>query len=348
MTRQILEDAFNIRFQLTEGSDKGKLIARGQFAKADIPTANRRIYPGNLWKREINKIRDSLKNRRVYGECDHPSDGKTKLQRVSHLLTNLQMEDDGTITGELEVIEGTKWGDTLAAIIRAGGEIGVSSRGLGSVKQNSEGYDVVQEDFSFMTFDCVADPAVSNSYPKFQYESSTPPPGEQIKEDKLPSTCKIFKNDDKFLLCVNHRYQGTYLNESDAKKAAQTLLEDDSKTQEIYGKRAKTLADMQKQADDLQTTKPEDSQKIKQNAQALGKDWGIDPTKIQEDEPEIPQEPQASQDQPEASQPETPEAQEPTERQPIKADVYILPDKQEISDVEKLLTRSGFDISDVQ
>lgn len=173
MSKQLLTDVMPVRFQIQEdNANTGRLVARGEFARADVPTANRRVYPSRIWKKQIQKIQEDMVKRRTLGELDHPSDGKTKLQRVSHVITGLEIQEDGTVVGELEVIEGTPNGDTLAAIIRSNCEVGVSSRGYGSVRQDAEGNDVVQDDFNFMTFDAVADPAVTSSYPKFEREQA--------------------------------------------------------------------------------------------------------------------------------------------------------------------------------
>lgn len=168
MSKELLVDTQGTaRATLTEGKE-GQLIARGEFARCGVPTANKRIYAENLWKREIGKLKESIESKRAFGECDHPSDGKTKLQRVSHLITDLSIDDNGVIIGEAIILDTSK-GKDLKAIADAGGQVGVSSRGYGSVQRNNEGYDVVQEDFNLLTFDFVADPANVTSYPKFEY-----------------------------------------------------------------------------------------------------------------------------------------------------------------------------------
>lgn len=169
MTKQLLIDTFSVKFSLTE-SKNGRAVGKGVFARAGIPTANRRVYPESVWRKNINKLLKDMKERKTYGELDHPEDGKTKLQRVSHLMTDLKLESDGTIIGEMEVIPGTPNGDILNALIDANCTIGVSSRGYGSVKMNESGHDVVQDDYVLMTFDAVSDPANATSWPEFSQE----------------------------------------------------------------------------------------------------------------------------------------------------------------------------------
>lgn len=144
-------------------SGSGKIVARGQFARSDKPTANKRLYREHLWKREINRLNEAIQRRRCFGELDHPQDGRTKLQRVSHLVTNLKV-DGNDVVGEAELLD-TPNGRILQALAKANAEIGISSRGYGSVKTLPDGTQEVQEDFRLDTFDFVADPATHTAYP---------------------------------------------------------------------------------------------------------------------------------------------------------------------------------------
>jgi len=165
--KELLVDTVNIRLAMTEADGGGKIIARGEFARGDVPTANKRVYPTKLWKREINRLGESMGGRKVFGELDHPEDGKTKLSRASHLVLNLKVNDDGVVIGEAEVMD-TDAGRNLKAILDAGGTIGISSRGYGSVKLSEDGqHNVVQDDYNLLTFDFVADPAQGTAYPEF-------------------------------------------------------------------------------------------------------------------------------------------------------------------------------------
>lgn len=163
MTKTLLMDAFPIRLSLDEGTN-GKLVARGEFGRADLATQNGRVYPRAIYEREIKKLQENVSSRRVFGELDHPADGKTKLQRASHVITKLSINEDGIVVGEAEILD-TPNGRTLKAILEASAEVGVSSRGFGSTKQASGGQQVVGEDFMLRTFDFVADPAMKSAYP---------------------------------------------------------------------------------------------------------------------------------------------------------------------------------------
>lgn len=163
MSKPLLSDVSFVRLSLAESTgDRVKL--RGEFAKCGVATENKRIYPKPVWEKEIKRLGKALKERRVFGEVDHPSDGQTKLARVSHIVTDLSVKD-GIVIGEAEIMP-TEAGKNLLALLKANVPVGVSSRGFGSVKTNESGQDVVQEDYKLVTFDFVADPADVDAYPQ--------------------------------------------------------------------------------------------------------------------------------------------------------------------------------------
>jgi len=187
MGAELLIESTPFTFTLEESKDKpGKVIARGQFARFDRPTENKRYYGRHLWEREIKRLDESMKTRKVMGELDHPADGRTKLTRVSHLLTGLRIEGQ-EIIGEAEVMD-TPNGRILKAIMAAGAQVGVSSRGFGSTKARSDGIDEVQEDFRLDTFDFVADPATRTAYPDVFTEERA-----KIPEDDMGVTTEELK-----------------------------------------------------------------------------------------------------------------------------------------------------------
>lgn len=167
----LLTESFLFKAQLLESDGNGNIIARGQFGSADIPTANKRVYPRPLMERELSILQPKMVDNQVFGELDHPGDGTTKLQRVSHLITKAELQDDGLIIGEAVILPDTRNGKQLMAILKNGGKVGVSSRGFGSVQSDADGNDVVQDDFQLLTWDFVADPAAAGSYPEFTTES---------------------------------------------------------------------------------------------------------------------------------------------------------------------------------
>lgn len=155
---------------IQEDRGSGKLVIRGEFGRVDVPTQNGRIYSRKLVRREFDRLAESISNRAVYGECDHPSDGKTKFSRVSHIITKLDIEDDGRVMGEAEVLR-TPAGNILRAIVEAKGSLGVSSRGFGSVESQQDGTSRVCEDFKLKTYDVVVDPAMESARPEAVQEA---------------------------------------------------------------------------------------------------------------------------------------------------------------------------------
>jgi hypothetical protein len=165
-SKPLLEDMRWISYQLVEdASGSGKVVVRGEFARSGIATENKRVYPRSLWVRELKKLRKAMEERRLFGELDHPSDGRTQLARASHIITNLEIEDEGRVLGEAEVMD-TSRGRDLKELLKSGCKVGVSSRGYGSTRTNQKGEEIVQEDYNLVTFDFVAEPADSTAYPE--------------------------------------------------------------------------------------------------------------------------------------------------------------------------------------
>lgn len=151
-----------------------KVVVRGEFGRADKPTANKRLYPHSLWESQIDRLQSSLSSRKVVGELDHPSDGRTSLQRISHVITKLSLEGD-LVIGEAEILD-TTLGRDLKVMLAAGIPIGISSRGYGSVKPSKDGVSIVDEaDYKLVTFDFVAEPADETAYPNVFFEGAEIP-----------------------------------------------------------------------------------------------------------------------------------------------------------------------------
>jgi hypothetical protein len=138
----------------------------GQFQFADRPNANGRIYPFEILEHAIHEIQKDVASRRVMGEFDHPPDAKIHLDRVSHLLTKLYMEN-AAVYGEMEVLEKTPMGAIAKALVESGVQLGISSRGVGDMEtiihEGNQVYQVLPG-FTFVTFDIVAEPSVQGSY----------------------------------------------------------------------------------------------------------------------------------------------------------------------------------------
>ena len=189
MARELLIDTMPLVFSLEEAEGRpGKYIFRGQFARSDKATDNKRLYREHLWLREFKRLAENMKRRGVYGELDHPSDGRTKLTRVSHIITKLDIKGNEVI-GEAEILD-TPNGRIMKVLADAKTSVGVSSRGYGSVKTIADGVQEVQEDFKLDTFDFVADPATKTAYPKLFREER-----ERIEEAEVELTLEALKRD---------------------------------------------------------------------------------------------------------------------------------------------------------
>lgn len=170
---RLLCDMREIRLHVMEGkSPSGNLRVSGEFGRSDTPTQNGRVYSRPLWEREISRLNKDLKARKVLGAADHPESGRTSLANISHVITKLEMTEEGIVIGEAEILD-TARGRDITAILKSNVPIGVSSRGFGSTK-TVEGKEIVQEDYRLSTFDFVAEPADVFAYPSVVSESLDP------------------------------------------------------------------------------------------------------------------------------------------------------------------------------
>jgi hypothetical protein len=165
--RQILIETipFNISpKQLHEGvkAPSGNPLVEGILATAEVKNGNGRYYPRELWEREIDKYSPSIKENRATGELDHPDSTIISLKNVSHIIRELWWDGD-KIMGKIEILP-TVSGNILKALIDNNVMVGVSSRGMGSVKQMSEGTLEVQDDFELLCWDFVSTPSNPGSY----------------------------------------------------------------------------------------------------------------------------------------------------------------------------------------
>ena len=140
-----------------------KLIFNTVFQKFDTPNANGRIYPEAILKREVEKYQQAIKERRAYGECNHPSESTIDLSRIALNIIELHWENK-TLVGKIEIpiTEGfrrlgviSNCADQLAHLILSGLKVCVSSRGLGSVSQRN-GVLYVENDFELICWDAVS------------------------------------------------------------------------------------------------------------------------------------------------------------------------------------------------
>ena len=155
--KRLLTEVSQRNYALEEDKSTGRKYIKGEFGIVDTPTENNRVYSRALMEREIGRLQEKIKNRSLLGELDHPDDGKPRLSRVSHLITELYLGDDNIIRGRAEILD-TDNGRNLRAIAEAGVKIGVSLRGYGSTRMENN-VEIVEDDFELLTFDFVVEPA---------------------------------------------------------------------------------------------------------------------------------------------------------------------------------------------
>ena len=145
----------------TRKSPNGNSIVEGILATVEIKNGNGRYYSKELWDRELDKYNVLVKERRACGELDHPDSQVINLKNVSHNITKLWWDGDN-VMGAIEILP-TPSGNILKALMGAGIKVGVSSRGMGSLKQVGEVLEV-QDDFELLCWDFVSTPSNPGSY----------------------------------------------------------------------------------------------------------------------------------------------------------------------------------------
>ena len=148
---------------ISEGklSERGNPMVEGILATAEIKNGNGRYYSRELWERELKKYMVSVNEKRALGELDHPESQIINLKNVSHNITELKWNGD-KIIGKIEILP-TPSGNILKALIGSGIKVGVSSRGMGSLKQVGETMEV-QDDFELLCWDFVSTPSNPDSW----------------------------------------------------------------------------------------------------------------------------------------------------------------------------------------
>jgi hypothetical protein len=143
---------------LTEGkSVNGNLLVKGILATAEVKNGNGRYYAKDLWQREINKYMENVKQNRSMGELDHPESSIINLKNVSHKINKMWWDGDN-VMGVIEILP-TPSGNIVKSLIENKIPVGVSSRGMGSLKPMGENMMEVQDDFELLCWDFVSTPS---------------------------------------------------------------------------------------------------------------------------------------------------------------------------------------------
>ena len=150
---------------ITEANENGQkdYKIKGVFMQGEIKNRNGRVYPMQVLDEQVKKYNENYVNQnRAYGELGHPSGPTINLERVSHMITDLTKEGNNYI-GEAKIMD-TPYGKIVKNLMDEGAKLGVSSRGMGSLKQNGNS-QVVQKDYHLATAaDIVADPSAPDAF----------------------------------------------------------------------------------------------------------------------------------------------------------------------------------------
>jgi hypothetical protein len=181
--------------KLAEGKgSNGNILVQGILATAEVKNGNGRYYSKDLWEREIDKYMESVNANRALGELDHPDSSIINLKNVSHNIKKIWWDGDN-VMGTIELLP-TPSGNILSALFQNNIPVGVSSRGMGSLKQMGELMEV-QDDFELLCWDFVSTPSNPGSYMK---EAG------MMNESKLPNQNKQYQKVNSIItdiLCAN-------------------------------------------------------------------------------------------------------------------------------------------------
>jgi hypothetical protein len=159
----IREAAENLEYLVEETNGKKNVFIEGIFAQYDTGNRNNRIYPKAVMEKEVNRYQEIIEAKRSLGELGHPPNPSINLDKVSHLITSLKMESDGKVIGRAKILE-TPMGLIAKNLIENDCGVGVSTRGLGSLKAGKDGLQEVQDDFHLATIDIVSDPSAPDAF----------------------------------------------------------------------------------------------------------------------------------------------------------------------------------------
>ena len=151
---------------VTETIDEGKgreHFIEGVFMQSNLKNRNGRVYPRETLMNEVARYnKEYVSKNRAMGELNDPQGPTVNLDRVSHIIKELRPDGDN-VYGKAKIME-TPMGKIAKNLIDEGAKLGVSSRGMGSLKQNKEGENEVQKDFMLAAVDIVADPSAPNAF----------------------------------------------------------------------------------------------------------------------------------------------------------------------------------------
>lgn len=161
MSRGLLIETHLFEAKLKQ-EDNGTFLVKGILQRAGAPNQNNRRYPKEILERECKKYQQLINERRALGELDHPDSPVINLKNVSHNIREIYWEGDD-VCGVVEILS-TPSGNILKELLKNNIRLGISSRGLGSVKEMNDGTVMVQEDFEILGWDFVSNPSTHGAF----------------------------------------------------------------------------------------------------------------------------------------------------------------------------------------
>jgi len=158
-----MNEDIKITEELNEATSEKNYYIEGIFMQAEQKNRNGRVYPRSVLMDEVKRYNNEyVQKNRALGELNHPQGPTVNLDRVSHMIKELREQGDD-VYGKAKIMD-TPMGDIAKNLIKEGAKLGVSSRGMGSLKQNKSGVNEVQKDFMLAAVDIVADPSAPNAF----------------------------------------------------------------------------------------------------------------------------------------------------------------------------------------
>ena len=160
----IREEIESVEFLVENRNGKKSMYIEGVFLQGDIKNRNGRMYPMETLRREVGRYNENhVQSGRALGELGHPDTPTVNLDRVSHKIVSLK-ESGSNFVGKAKIL-GTPMGKIASSLVEEGVKLGVSSRGIGSLKPTREGVNIVGDDFMLATAaDIVADPSAPEAF----------------------------------------------------------------------------------------------------------------------------------------------------------------------------------------
>lgn len=149
----------------------GGMMLTGVMQRADAKNGNGRVYPENILRREVENYKKLVAENRALGELDHPDESVINLKNASHIVTDIWWNGKD-VMGKVKILT-TPSGQILKSLVENGVKLGISSRGLGSVKEKS-GLTYVEDDFQLICFDFVSEPSTVGAFMNLSESKKTP------------------------------------------------------------------------------------------------------------------------------------------------------------------------------